>query len=539
MKSTRRWLAGLMAVTILALLAGAPALAAEDLNPVGTFPIAKTKTPLKILMQQDVLVENYETNAFTLWLEELCNVDLSFELLPAGQDGLDKLAIMLSSGQELPDIINIPMTVLDDYVYGSAGLLVDMTDMYETQAYHIKQRAEEFPTVPFKEQIRTPDGKLYSIPQYYHETIADASKRMWVNKDFLAKLNLAVPTTTDELYEVLKAIKTGDPNGNGQADEIPLIAADTGYLMGNLMNAFVYTNPSNNYYTVKDGQVGVSYTTDAFREGLRYMNRLCAEGLLSPLTFTQTGDQLKQTTDSDGVHPVVGVGIQFSVSLLLNNWQNNPFTAMYEAIPPLKGPEGVQFTEYTPAVAKNWWHVTKYCKNPELAFRVGDAMFSEEGFLRSRFAVPGTHWDYAPAGLPSYFEGRDAKFTYTSIWLETQNFMWRMATPAFTFDDPDLRVWNGNLHDATYACAVSCPAYLACIPKEGGYVPNLSYTPDEAEEINELQSTLNTYVKESIARFITGDMSVEKDWDAFQNELKAIGLEDFLRVSQQAYDRRQ
>ena len=31
-----------------------------------------------------------------------------------------------------------------------------------------------------------------------------------------------MPTTTDEFYQVLKAFKEQDPNGNGKADEIPM-----------------------------------------------------------------------------------------------------------------------------------------------------------------------------------------------------------------------------------------------------------------------------------------------------------------------------
>ena len=54
-----------------------------------------------------------------------------------------------------------------------------------------------------------------------------------------------MPTTTEEFYEVLKAFKTQDPNGNGKADEIPLIGSKDGWNQRPqdfLMNAFVYAN---------------------------------------------------------------------------------------------------------------------------------------------------------------------------------------------------------------------------------------------------------------------------------------------------------
>lgn len=524
-------LAGILALTLLLVAY------AEDLNEVGTYPIAKETTALSILMQQDVLVEDYDTNAFTKWIEDTCNVDLQFELLPAGTDGTDKLALMLSSGQKLPDVINMGMTTLQDYIYGSAGIVADLTDYYQTSAYFINQRVEAYPDIDLLDPVTVADGKIYCIPRYYNETIGLTHSRLWMNMEFLSNLGLEVPATTEEFYQVLKAFKGQDANGNGIDDEIPLLPADTTYLMGYLMNAFIYCNPSNNYYTLTDGTVGVCYTEDAFREGLRYMHKLCEEGLLSPLTFTQTGDQLKQTVDGDGVTPTVGSFIHFATSLSLNNYATNPFTPKYAAIAPLSGPEGVCLTEYTPTVAQPQWHITTYCKNPELAFRVGDFLTSEEAFLRGRIGEPEKHWQYAEPGLPSFFEGRDAKYTFVSIWNETQNSMWRLNIPGFTVDDLDLRHFDGNPVNATYTCALSWPEYSECIPEKGAYVPTLIFTPDEVDSINEIQSTLLSFVNESIARFVTGDLDVESDWDAFLGELDAIELQTFLEISQTAYTR--
>ena len=44
---------------------------------------------------------------------------------------------------------------------------------------------------------------------------------------------------------------------------------------------------------VKDGKVMASYTQPEWRDGLEYMNILCAEGLLDPMSYTQDVKQLK------------------------------------------------------------------------------------------------------------------------------------------------------------------------------------------------------------------------------------------------------
>ena len=46
--------------------------------------------------------------------------------------------------------------------------------------------------------------------------------RMYINQKWLDNLGLDMPTTTDELRDVLQAFREKDPNGNGQTDEIPL-----------------------------------------------------------------------------------------------------------------------------------------------------------------------------------------------------------------------------------------------------------------------------------------------------------------------------
>ncbi len=74
----------------------------------------------------------------------------------------------------------------------------------------------------YKDLITAPDGNIYALPQVNECYHCMYQQRMWIYKPWLDKLGLKMPTTTDEFYEVLKAFKTKDPNGNGKADEIPL-----------------------------------------------------------------------------------------------------------------------------------------------------------------------------------------------------------------------------------------------------------------------------------------------------------------------------
>ena len=87
---------------------------------------------------------------------------------------------------------------------------------------------------------------------------------------------------------MLTAFKTQDPNGNGKADEVPFTGATTGWnttLDGYLMNPFEYNDARDRLY-LDGGNVVAAFTTDGWRDGLRYMSRLYDEGLIDQEGFT-------------------------------------------------------------------------------------------------------------------------------------------------------------------------------------------------------------------------------------------------------------
>ena len=131
---------------------------------------------------------------------------------------------------------------------------------------------------------------------------------MFINRAWLDKLGLEVPTTTDELKTVLEAFRDGDPNGNGVQDEIGVYGfAGGGYgenTVDALMNAFIFWN--GGLSLSDDGtEVIAPFTQDAWREGLTYLNELSSEGLLSANIFTDDGQQFKAILNQET--PIVGL----------------------------------------------------------------------------------------------------------------------------------------------------------------------------------------------------------------------------------------
>src|SRR5690606_8430446 len=117
-----------------------------------------------------------------------------------------------------------------------------------------------------------------------------------INKEWLDNLNLSIPTDTEELYNVLKAFKEQDPNGNGQADEIPMSFL---FQEGDDLNREVKRDFRPIYYAfgIIDTPFYISITDDdeviftadkeEWKAATEYMHKLYSEDLIDPEVFTQ------------------------------------------------------------------------------------------------------------------------------------------------------------------------------------------------------------------------------------------------------------
>ena len=79
--------------------------------------------------------------------------------------------------------------------------------------------------------------------------------------------------------------------------------------------------------------------------------------------------------------------------------------------------------------------ITKNCKNPELAFKLGDWLCSEELSLFSRYGIEGEDWHYWQEGDPvnNYYDlGKEQVLVNTSniSWGNLQNTYWAQYGPS-------------------------------------------------------------------------------------------------------------
>jgi putative aldouronate transport system substrate-binding protein len=488
---------------------------------------------LRIGIEAQRNVEDFETNWMTKQLEEKGNFDLSFDVYPSG-DRLQKLELMvMAGGADLPDVIIGPINIGVATKYGQAKMIIPLNDYYEKSAYWSREASKDLDIEPLK-YVTSYDGNIYGL--YGINVSLNNSYmngRINIYEPWLEKLGLSMPETTDEFLEVLREFRDRDPNGNGLKDEIPMVSFNnnmgTNYLYA-MMNPFIYTQVG--FWLVENGKIDVVFNKALWREGLRYTKQLLDEGLLSPLSFTQDQSQMTALVSPDP--PRVGVVNRISLS---NLGANDLKRGQYVPIPPLRGPAGRQ-SFYQPQLPDLRMIITKNCKNPEAAFRLGDLMGSEEFSVMSRFGEKGVDWKTPDEGAKSVWGSLGNPMLESILaWGTVQNKYWGELGPRILSNKHSaMDIDAGSPLDFVPPIGKTIESFVQYRRPEAA-VAGLVYNEQEQEVIDSLHPTILSYMRESFARFVTGDLSIDRDWDVYVAEFGKMGLEDVLRVTQSAYDR--
>jgi putative aldouronate transport system substrate-binding protein len=372
-------------------------------------------------------------------------------------------------------------------------------------------------------------------------------EKMWIYKPWLDQLGLAMPQTTEEYAAVLRAFKEQDPNGSGEADEWPLASSIDNW-NGDLdlffVNSFTF-HPNEPWLYLNEGTVTASYVQDGWREAVKYLAGLYAEGLIAPETFTQDSEQLRQMVDNAdaalvGCAPcgwkggISGTSMTEADSRILG----------YVTMPPLAGPDGVRFATYNPYVAytTGYFLVTNKCENPELAVRWADGMYEFETSIRSVTGVKDRDWRWANEGEvgingePAIWAGLDSAEGQES----PPNTSWGQTGPSFRSNAFRLGEAIDPAEAATHLEVIlyneTNTNYEPYKQPEEMAMPPLWFTEEQAAQVADLTSTIENYVRETFALAITGQTDIEGEWENYLATLEGMGLQQFIQVHQEAYD---
>ncbi|HOX31407.1 MAG TPA: extracellular solute-binding protein [Spirochaetales bacterium] len=551
---TKRILA--LVLALAAAASGAFAQKAEWLSKQ-PMPVSKEKVAFKIFVPQRPEIEDITRNWFTSWYEAKTNVHVDWQLAPNETSALrQKLNLVIAAG-DLPDaflMANIDANLETRYGVDE-GLFLPLNELIDKHMPNLKAYLAKNPGV--RGMMTAIDGKIYGLPNVNECYHCGLSQKMWINKAWLDKLGLKAPTTTEEFYQVLKAFKEKDPNGNGKRDEIALMGCTDSwqsYVDSFLMCSFVLdtgmqysfgNTEVRMYYDAKTGKVMSIYDRPEYKEGLKYLRRLYAEGLIYSGSFTQKQDQFKQIIAAEP--GVVGAFPNGASVVVLDPVAQSALYRQYVALAPLKGPAGLrQSPYYYDGVAGiNRLVISKSCKDPVALVKWADAMYSHEIQQYRAWGELGKSWRWAAAGEKG-LDGKDA------IWAnlvpysaDPQSLNWQQL--GIEFQSAENRFGQATKQGVDLYSAEGLETMLMKATKElyepyAGksqlIVPKaLRFSTAEADEIQTLLVELNRYAVDRKMAYVMGGADIDKEWASYVKKLNDLGLQKFLAIQQKAYDR--
>ena len=505
----------------------------DYINMESQMPIVKegTDITLEIMVVNGPMYANMSSIRdvyFTEAYEKLTGVKIKW--IEVASDAFeDQLALKLTTG-DLPDIIlKGGVSNSSQLKYGDQGFFKNLmeNDMLKTYAPNYWALCQESPELLSASMM--PDGSVYSMGMIRNSTGSTIASKLFFNQEWLTAVGKDVPTTSEEFYEVLKAFKNDDPNGNNMKDEIGLYLKPD-HLQYVTFGMFGIGNrgSANGYIDYDEQTKSARYfaTTDGFRNWVEWVTKLYKEGLLNKEYFDFTESNLGNYVNND----VCGVFAYTNLCMLGQETQQK-FTYLNGA---MTGPEGDKdYFGVNSIGTTGSYIITSSCEYPEVALRWADYFFCDEGSLFFYYGDEGVTYDKLDNGtyqfndtvLADFYSGKNS-YDGCAVYVSLFGYG---NTPTMTkvpFNSADDN--KGIALDAANAliadCAIAWPAF--------------TFTKQEQRIIEDSKADIDKYVAGMRDAWIMGTQELTDDsWNQFVDTVNRMGIQDVLEVYEAALQR--
>jgi putative aldouronate transport system substrate-binding protein len=317
------------------------------------------------------------------------------------QEWEQKFKVSMSSGDQPCDIMQLPGLMAEGLKGGwFAELQMDIIQEY--MPTYVKEVDSRFPML-WAAGKDASTGKLYAIPSF---NMYGPTRHAFVYRgDWLAKMNLEAPVTLDDFEVYLRAVRTQDPNGNGQNDEYGYTGEDKneGPAFREIFGAY---GIMPGMWMEKDGQIVRGDVQPEAKEALEWLRKWYAEGLIPKGVMTTAKDRDEFYANKIGA---VGSGNAYGPAIAKGGYidvamKEIPGAELLVALPPV-GPDGHTGTwQYGPK--KYVLAFGKHLENDQEKMGLILSIFEltstdKDLFELTMLGEKGIHWDFADPAATS------------------------------------------------------------------------------------------------------------------------------------------
>lgn len=501
-------------------------VASTEAEPVqATYPLADGDKTITVYMRDATSGAAGDWNNIKGFqkAEEILGVDIEF-IMPAVGSEADQFNLMIASG-EYPDIImwdfnSTPMT-LDQMV--DSGILLDMDSyirQYAPNYLALLETNEEY-----KLEGTADNGHMLAM--YGFNQNLPISGGPAIRADLLEKYNLETPVTVDDWTNVMTTIKEQDPTV-----EYPLTTGknrDGSVWFDMLLPA--YKTAQGFCLDDETGEVVYGPATDNFKEYLTKLNEWYNAGLIDPEFMSNDGTSMNaKLTDGRSIAGSLQLNYHILNITSAARETNPDFTFEGATWPVLNEGDRPSFpmadgVYYSGGQAA----ITSACEDPVLATQFIDFFYSEEGQLLLGWGIEGE----------SYTVNDDGTKQYTDTIMNNPDG----KTPAqaiLEFSIPMYGFCNQIREDSYVPMVTTLPEQAVARERWldadwGVNIPRLNVAADVQSDYTMLMNDITTYVQEMYIQFITGQASLDTDWESYVNGLNGMGLETATQYMADAY----
>jgi putative aldouronate transport system substrate-binding protein len=444
-------------------------------------------------------------------IREKLNIDLRLTALPSNESDQDVKVQAAGASNTLPDLFMVRRTPWLNLIRN--GLIAPVDDLYGLMPNRtaIQYDADS-------RNHTTVDGVSYGFAS---PGAVVRNEGMLIRKDWLDKLGLAVPVTTEDYINVMRAFTNNDPDGNGRKDtygygafiEIDAMSEGAGRRFDPLMGAFGVAGT----WSLAVDDPGLNVRKPAHYDGLAYIKRIVDEGIIDPNWVSAGKDDFRAAWKQGRFGVMREQNAAFAAESNYAPFDKNFPNGEWIVIDPPKGPSGaLSAGVYTQAY--RIYAVSKRAadagKGPAIA-RLLEWMSSDEGYYLLGWGEEGLNYMLDQNGVPVTDGLPDDSKAFSKPEMQPNTQLRNMV------------YYNGEVEllarYPTYKAAVSgktMSAYTVLVDMQARpWTPNIG-----ADALPAPSTDLQRFYEQGVAEFLTGQRALTPQaWTAWVAEFDRLG----------------
>ncbi|CAI6018281.1 extracellular solute-binding protein [Cohnella sp. JJ-181] len=476
-----------------------------------------------VAMDQDaaVTLRDYGEMGLYKQLEKATGTRVKFQH-PEAAEFEEQFSLMMATG-ELPDVVytnwadNYPDKAIQE------GKILRLNEIIEEYAPNLSRLLKEKPHI--KKAITSAEGNIYMFPAIADDPQIFVYHGLMVRKDWLDRLNLKPPGTIGDWERMLIAFRDGDPNGNGERDEVPFFYRQTD-MESSYPFIGAYGITTGMYH--EGGTVKYGPMQPAFKSYLTLMNKWYEEGLIDRDYLTSDTKVRDGLMLGDRLGSMAGwAGSNMGAYMQLEKQENPAFRLIGVPFPTLRT-GGKALSKPAPLISGQGSAISASARHPEQIAAWLDYGYGSEGSVLYNFGVEGESYTMVN-GKPKYTDLILHNPNGLSISQALAAYALQPSGGPFASDLEADRQWHADPEQAEAMTAWIQADHAKELP------PSLLQAQEQAKYAY-IMTDLNTYKDEMVNKFIMGAESLD-GFDSFTRKLVQLGIQEAVALYQTAYDR--